>query len=248
MKTLFLLYILPITGFSCLSCNTATAKEETSKAPSHQRWDELVSKHVSESGIVDYKAFINNKDEFEQYISILTSSHPNKQWSKNEQMAYWINAYNAFTIKLILDNWPVKNIKNIGGGKSPWDIEFIKIKGHTYDLNAIEHEILRKNFNDPRIHFAVNCASVSCPKLLNEAYTAKKLEQQLTARAKDFINHTSKNSIKKDKIIISKIFKWYEEDFTQNGTLIDYINQYSNIQINKNAKIEYKPYNWSLNN
>ena len=156
-------------------------------------------------------------------------------------MAYWINAYNAFTIKLILNNWPVNNIKNIGN-ESPWDIEFIKIEDQTYNLNAIEHKILRKKFNDPRIHFAVNCASVSCPKLLNEAYNANKLDQQLTSRAKDFINKTSKNIIKENKIIISNIFKWYKEDFIQKGTLIDYINQYSNIQINKNAKIEYKTY------
>ncbi len=248
MKILFLSYILAITVIFCLGCNTATAKEPASNAPSHQLWNELLNAHVSESGNVNYKAFINDKEKFEQYLSIIKNSHPNKQWPKDEQMAYWINAYNAFTVKLILDNWPVKNIKNIGGAKSPWDIEFIKIKDKTYTLNAIEHKILRKDFNDPRIHFAVNCASISCPKLLNEAYTAEKLDQQLTARAKDFINRTSKNSIQQDKIIISKIFKWYKEDFTQNGTLIDYINQYSNIQINKNAKIEYKEYNWSLNN
>jgi hypothetical protein len=248
MKILFLSYILAISGIFCLGCDAATAKEPASNAPSHQRWNELLKTHVSESGNVNYKAFIKDKDKFEQYLSLIKNSHPNKQWSKDEQMAYWINAYNAFTVKLILDNWPVKNIKNIGGAKSPWDIEFIKIKDKTYTLNAIEHEILRKDFNDPRIHFAVNCASISCPKLLNEAYTAEKLDQQLTARAKDFINRTSKNSIQQDKIIISKIFKWYKEDFTQNGTLIDYINQYSNIQINKNAKIEYNEYNWSLNN
>jgi hypothetical protein len=240
--------MLAISGIFCLGCDAATAKEPASNAPSHQRWNELLKTHVSEKGNVNYKAFIKDKDKFEQYLSLIKNSHPNKQWSKDEQMAYWINAYNAFTVKLILDNWPVKNIKNIGGAKSPWDIEFIKIKDKTYTLNAIEHEILRKDFNDPRIHFAVNCASISCPKLLNEAYTAEKLDQQLTARAKDFINRTSKNSIQQDKIIISKIFKWYKEDFTQNGTLIDYINQYSNIQINKNAKIEYKEYNWSLNN
>ncbi len=247
MKPLILLYILAFVGVSCLSCDTAIAKEHTSNIPSHQLWDELVSTHVSESGKVDYKAFINNKDKLEQYLSLLKSSHPDKQWTKDEQMAYWINAYNAFTIKLILNNWPVNNIKNIGN-ESPWDIEFIKIEDQTYNLNAIEHKILRKKFNDPRIHFAVNCASVSCPKLLNEAYNANKLDQQLTSRAKDFINKTSKNIIKENKIIISNIFKWYKEDFIQKGTLIDYINQYSNIQINKNAKIEYKPYNWSLNN
>ncbi len=247
MKPLILLYILAFVGVSCLICDTAIAKDHTSNIPSHQLWDELVSAHVSESGKVDYKAFINNKDKLEQYLSLLKSSHPDKQWTKDEQMAYWINAYNAFTIKLILNNWPVNNIKNIGN-ESPWDIEFIKIEDQTYNLNAIEHKILRKKFNDPRIHFAVNCASVSCPKLLNEAYTANKLDQQLTSRAKDFINKTSKNIIKENKIIISNIFKWYKEDFIQKGTLIDYINQYSNIQINKNAKIEYKPYNWSLNN
>ena len=107
----------------------------------------------------------------------LRKGHPNdKHWTETEQLAYWINAYNAFTVELILDHYPVASIRDIKEGvpfiNSVWDIDFIKIEGKTYSLNDIEHRILRREFDEPRIHFAIVCASISCPKLRNEAFEA----------------------------------------------------------------------------
>jgi hypothetical protein len=113
-------------------------------------------------------------------------------------------------------------------------------------LGEIEHKILRK-MNEPRIHFAINCASFSCPNLANEAYTEDKLEQQLTHVTKRFINDNSKNTIATNKADISQLFDWFSGDFKKNGSVIDFINKYSKVQINAKAKISYKEYNWNLN-
>ncbi len=221
------------------------------KAPSHQQWDKLLNKYVNAAGLVNYKGFIKDKSELDEYLKLLSDNAPQSSWSKNEQKAFWINAYNAFTVSLILQKYPVKSIKDIGGKiykiNTPWDIRFINIGGKTYDLNNIEHSILRKKYNDPRIHFALVCASISCPRLRNEAYNAAKLDAQLDDAGKEFLNDKSKNNITAGKAELSKYFTWYGGDFTKNGSLVDFINNYSQTKIHSNTKISYLDYNWSLN-
>lgn len=220
-----------------------------SRPITHELWDSLLREHVNEKGWVDYKGFIADSSRFNKYLDLLSRNHPNdKNWSRDERLAYWINAYNAFTVKLIADNYPTESIKDIKNGipfvNTVWDIKFIEIEGATYDLNNIEHGIIRPKFNDPRIHMAVNCASISCPKLQNEAYMAKKLDAQLDQAAREFLSDTDKNIIEKNNIKISKIFDWYGGDF---DSVIGFVNKYTEVDINKNAKIEYFDYNWSLN-
>ena len=230
-----------------LSCNSEIEyKSFNSKPVSHEMWDDLLKKHISVDGNVNYKGFLNDRTELKKYLDLLSSSHPDNSWSKEERMAYWINAYNAFTIELILRNYPVKSIKDIGI-ISPWHVGFIEIQGEKYDLNDIEHNILRKKFNDPRIHFAIVCASYSCPELRNGAYTASNLYSQLDEQARQFINDPSRNKISATRIKISKIFDWFTKDFTVNGSLVDYLNKYSSTRIDSKAKISYLQYNWSLN-
>ncbi len=168
------------------------------------------------------------------YLNELKTVQPNDNWTKSQVLAYWINAYNAYTIQLIIEKYPVKSIKSIS---NPWDEKFIPFKGNLVSLNFIEHDILRK-MNEPRIHFAIVCASVSCPKLQNEAITASNLEEQLTDATKEFLADPSKNELSKDTIKISKIFKWFKKDFEVNGSLIDFINAYSDIEISESAKEE----------
>jgi hypothetical protein len=152
--------------------------------------------------------------------------------------------YNAFTVKLIVDNYPLKSITDI---KDPWDKKFIDLKGTMYSLNQIEHEILRPKFQDPRIHFAVNCASYSCPKLLNHAYMPMSLDNMLTQMTKDFLDDPKRNIITKEKGEVSQLFDWYKEDFTKHGDLIVFINMYSRVKMNKDAEIVFMEYNWELN-
>ncbi|SHM88241.1 DUF547 domain-containing protein [Flavobacterium chilense] len=249
-------YILALLFVPFISCANKTntipeiaygSQTETTttnaKPIDHKQWNDLLQKHVSNKGNVDYKGFKKDQAALQSYLDLLSKNLPEKSWSKEAVLAYWINTYNAYTVKLILDNYPVKSIKKID---SPWDKEFFTLGNKKYSLGEIEHKILRK-MNEPRIHFAINCASFSCPNLANEAYTEIGLEKQLETAAKSFVNDKTKNTITADKIEISSIFDWFSGDFKTNGTLIDFLNKYSSVKINKNAKVKYKEYNWNLN-
>lgn len=209
----------------------------------HKLWNELLQKHVSDKGNVDYQGLKQERLKLNNYIKSLNLALPNETHTKAYTLAFWINAYNAMTIDLILRHYPIKSIKDI---KDPWQQRYWKLGEKWYNLEDIEHQILRK-MDEPRIHFAIVCASFSCPKLLNEAYIAENLEQQLTNATTDFLSDTSRNSISKDKLELSKIFQWFTKDFKQNGSLIDFLNLYSNIEISNKAKTNYKDYNWDLN-
>ncbi len=226
-----------------------------SKAPSHEIWNTLLKKNVSSNGKVNYKGFIADSAQLTKYLKLLSDNVPNeKTWSVNEQKAYWINAYNAFTVKLIIKYYPVKSIKDIGSKiqipfiNTPWDIKFIKLGNETFDLNNIEHGHLRKKFGDARVHFSLVCASKSCPILLNEAYVPEKLDNQLDAQAKVFLSDKNRNDISAGNPKLSKIFDWYGMDFKSKGvSVIDFINKYSSTKINANAKVNYITYSWDLN-
>jgi len=222
---------------------TYTIKAATQKAD-HKAWDELVKKYVDEHGFVNYKGFKNDQEQLTSYLNYLSTTYPNESWTVQEQLAYYINLYNAATVGLILDNYPIESIKEIS---KPWGITIIKLGDERFSLGDIEHVILRK-MNEPRIHFAINCASFSCPNLLNEAFTAATIEEQLERVSFSFING-NKNDISTDNPQLSKIFKWYKNDFLFEGEkdLIGFINQYSNIKIERKADIDYKEYNWNLN-
>ena len=147
------------------------------------------------------------------------------------------------TIDLILRHYPVSSIKDID---NPWKQRFWKLGDKWYNLDEIEHQIIRK-MGEPRIHFALVCAAVSCPKLYNHAFTAENLESSLGTLTREFLADTSKNKIAEDRIEISKIFEWFTKDFKQNGSLIDFLNKYTEVQISDTAKKKYKVYNWDLN-
>lgn len=222
----------------------------TGSPVSHEVFDGLLKKHVDSKGNVDYKGFIQDSSLFNAYLDMLSTNPPDaKTWTKNAQKAYWINVYNAFTLKIVMNHYPVKSIKDIKNGlpfiNSTWDIKFIKIGTVKYDLNNIEHSILRPRFKDSRVHFAINCASYSCPKLRNEAYIAEQLDAQLDAQARDFLADNTKNIIKTNEIRLSEIFKWYASDFPTD--LIGYLNKYAPTRISSKAKKSYMNYNWNLN-
>ena len=218
----------------------------------HGEWDVLVKKHVSKNGMVDYQGFLKDKKQLQVYLDKLSANKPTSKWSKNEKMAFWINAYNAFTVKLILDHYPINSIKDIKKGipfvNSVWDITFIPMGKEKIDLNYIEHSILRKEFKDPRIHAAINCASFSCPLLRNEAYYASRLDEQLNDAMRRFVNDSQRNQLDKSNIKISKIFSWFAGDFKLNGSsVVDYLNKYAKKRVQPNAKIDFLEYQWELN-
>lgn len=239
--------------FVLLSCNTVQSSAVEGEPVSHELFDQLLHKYVSADGFVDYKGFQSERSTLKKYLDLLQSTAPGKSWSKNEEIAYWINVYNAFTIELVLQHYPVESIKDIGSSiqipfvNTPWDIKFIEIGGETYDLNNVEHGILRKKWKEPRVHFAINCASYSCPVLREEAYTADKLEEQLDDQARRFINDDFRNDISKKEAKLSKIFDWFGGDFKAVLPLKDFINQYADVKITADTDITYKEYDWRLN-
>jgi len=209
----------------------------------HQLLDSLLQKHVSDAGKVNYKALKADKDSLDAYCQMLAGNPVQENWSREEKMAYWINAYNAFTLKLIVDNYPTKSILNFDGGKT-WGVRRIKLGDKKYSLNNIENDVLRPQFKDPRIHFAINCAAKSCPPLWNHAYTAENLETTLEARTRGFINNSKFNTLTATRAEVSKIFDWYSTDF---GDLKKFLNKYSSVKLKSTSTVIFNEYNWDLN-
>ena len=223
---------------------TTPATEATSipTPPDHEPWDQLLRSYVDYSGNVNYKQFKQNEEKLDEYLNSLANATPNADWSREASMAYWINAYNAFTIKRILNDYPLKSIQDLDGG-DPWKVKWIELDGKSYSLNNIEHDILRPNYGDARIHFAVNCAAASCPPLPNRAFTADNLDKLLETNTRAFIRNTDYNQTS-GKVAVSKIFTWYAEDF---GDLKGYLNEYLATPIAADQEIGFRDYDWSLN-
>lgn len=242
---LALLLTINIANGSSLNKPLFDVKISDSISPklSHKVFDQLLKKHVSEDGLVNYKGFINDEVIFSAYLMLLSENPPKNDWTKEEKLAFWMNVYNAFTIKLITDNYPTKSIKNI---RDAWSARFFKIGDKWYNLHDVEHKALRK-MGDPRIHFGINCASFSCPPLLNRAFKATTVNADLEFLTRKFINDQNRNTITEDTFEISKIFQWFGKDFKMDGTLIDYLNNYSDIKIKSTAKRSFKTYDWGLN-
>ncbi|MFD1551214.1 hypothetical protein DNU06_13160 [Putridiphycobacter roseus] len=212
--------------------------------PNHDKWNALLQQHVSAAGKVNYTGMKSDFEVLTAYVKYLESFASQNGWTKNERLAYWINLYNAATVRLICENYPLSSITDLSGGK-PWDQKVVQVGLKSYTLNDIENKVIRPVFKDARIHFAVNCAAISCPKLMNSAFTAVSLNRQLEKQTASFIN-SAVNKLEVDNIEVSKIFDWYGSDF-ENGNIVDFINVYANISIQKNAKISFNEYNWDLN-
>lgn len=220
----------------------------------HSAYDKLLKKHVTAQGLVDYPGFKADEVAFNQYLALLSKNPPAANWAKADEMAYWINAYNAYTIRLVLDHYPVQSIKDIGSKiqipfvTTPWAAKFFRIGGEPMSLDHIEHGVLRKKFDDPRIHFALVCASMSCARLRNEAYSAGKLESQLDDQGREFVNNPAKNKISTSEAQLSKYFDWYKGDWQKNGqSVVKWVNRYSTTKMDDRTKITYLNYNWNLN-
>ncbi|MBM9576192.1 DUF547 domain-containing protein [Leptospira sp. 201903070] len=219
----------------------------------HSKFSNELRKYV-QNGLVDYTSWKTNRTALDSYLQTL-SAVDEKEYSsftKSEKLSFLINAYNAFTIRLILDHYPLKSIKELGGLFSgPWKIEFFNLLGAKKNLDWIEHEKLRKDFQEPRIHFAINCASKGCPPILNESYQAAKLEEQLSFVAKKFLSDSKFNRYDESAKILylSKIFQWFQTDFTRkNGNLLSFFNENSGLPpVPVAAEIQYLDYDWNLN-
>tara|TARA_R110002072_G_scaffold534_7_gene4130 strand:+ start:35403 stop:36317 length:915 start_codon:yes stop_codon:yes gene_type:complete len=239
---------------------------------SHKDWDDIVKRHVTfnkdkTSSTINYSKV--NINSLKKYTSALLSVSKANLDLKSVpfQKAYYFNLYNALTVELIVENLPLKSIKELGSGfplfQSPWKRKFFKLFGEMSHLDRIEHVLVRSNekLKDPLVHFAFNCASIGCPALLNKAFTEKNVEDLLQLATRNFLKDRSRNYFKDNTLYVSSIFKWYEEDFEQGlrgvNSLKDFFKMYSSsvtdnkrdkeIINSKNYKIKFTDYNWNLN-
>ncbi|MFC1858483.1 DUF547 domain-containing protein [Thermodesulfobacteriota bacterium] len=246
-KCLFLplLGILLVAGLLGFVCPAGAA------AVNHDIYASLLA-HYVKNGIVDYAGFKKEEAKLDKYLKLLENTDL-KTLSRNDQFAFYVNAYNAWTIKLILTGYPeVKSIKDLGGFFGPWKKKFVRIDKKITTLDHVEHDILRPQFKDPRVHFAVNCASKGCPPLLSEPYQGSKLDEQLNRSTRAFISNPQRNYLDGNKLHVSSIFKWFEEDFDHDipGFFLKYAegNLKKELQVTKGKiKVKYLKYDWSLN-
>ena len=246
------------------------AADEYSAGFSHELLGQVLSRHIVKlefTTAVDYQGLAANADDLIAYLDSLARVElaDFDRWPTAEQLAFLINAYNAWTLKLIIDNYPeVNSIRDLGSFfSSPWQKEFIPLLGETRSLDNIEHTLIRASdrYQDARIHFAVNCASIGCPALRAEVYTGEQLELQLEQQTIQFLSDKSRNYAEGDELFLSQIFNWYENDFERgwNGSqalsqfLLKYrkalslsADQIALLQDDK-MDFEYLSYDWSLN-
>jgi len=228
---------------------------------SHSAWDRWLKKYVVLEGPVSTVRYATAKSrmgELEPYLAQISGVTKAQfdGFSRAQKMAFLINAYNAFTVKLVLDHYPVKSIKDIGGWfSSPWKKKFFPLFGESTSLDAIEHERLRKDFDEPRIHFAIVCASKSCPGLWDEAFVDEKLEVQLERGTKAFLQDRNRNVyVSGTKTFeVSKIFDWFAKDFEKgSGTVQAFLaskmaKDPAEAALMRESIVKYVEYDWSLN-
>ena len=235
------------------------SNEKSNIVVSHTQWSAFLVKYApniepsTSTRLVRYSAVSRgDHNELKAYITMLSDLDP-RLLTRTQQFAYWVNLYNAVTVDLILENYPVKSITKLGGFFSfgPWDQDVVRISGESITLNDIEHRILRPIWKDKRIHYAVNCASIGCPNLYGQAFDSSNLEHQLESAARMFINSKKAVQFKQDRLVLSEIYNWYSVDFGDSESLKKHLLQYLEGPTYEQLKlysgdVEYQ-YNWGLN-
>ena len=230
----------------------------------HARWSKILSTHVVGDGFA-YGRLAKAPDALYAYLDELHGVAPDElaSWTKDQRFAFWINAYNAHTIQKVIENYPLKSIRKLDksfGLNTVFDQAWIpmnafhpKGKDKPISLNHIEHDILRANFPDARLHAAINCASESCPPLRNEAFVAARLDEQLQEQMEGFVRDASRNALDREKntLRLSEIFKWFKGDFERDaGSVREYLVRFApeaDAEFLRNAKLRYLDYSWKLN-
>ncbi|MDO6564599.1 DUF547 domain-containing protein [Amphritea sp. 1_MG-2023] len=269
----------------CLLCLSATLALNSYAAPKPELWEHWLQHNPQSKTVIDHREWshflatyiathndsntamqgintfdyanvtVSDKQRLKSYLAKLTAL-PISEYNRHQQRAYWINLYNALTIDVVLDHYPVKSIMDIKLSgfftRGPWEKKLITVEQLPLSLNDIEHRILRPIWHDPRTHYAVNCASLGCPNLNTTAYTADKMEQQLEQAASAFINHPRGVNVQNGKLIVSSIYSWFKDDFgDSDDKIIEHLTQYANAPLlqplSSIQQIYDDQYDWSLN-
>ncbi len=209
----------------------------------YKNYNDFLGKYVCNKGVAYAKvAKDNSMDALAKKLSSLSKGEYDKL-KESDKIAYLVNVYNFYTILLIKQNYPTTSIRKI---KKPWDIKFIPLFGTNVSLNHIEHELLRKLFPEPRVHFALVCASIGCPEIAEQAFVGSKLDKQLDTAAKKFLADNKKNRIESKTLYLSKIFEWYGDDFkAKYGGYKEYTIKL--LKLSDTYKVKFVEYDWNLN-
>ncbi len=244
---------------------TYPATEQLNNLSPEGVYNRLLLRHVSRRGVVNYRGLVRDSLQLNIYLDHLEAANMNDSaWSEAHELAFWINTYNASTLRLIIRNYPLRSPLDIGivmpdisrpdytvisqASSVAYDIEFITIGGYQYSLDEIRDEKIRKSFNDPRIHFALCNGTKSAPRLRREAYTGDKLNAQIEASTREFLILPDKNQINPNQPSLAPLFRDFAADFEKSGTTVfGFINRYLPVQIKPDAKAQYLQYNWLLN-
>ena len=259
ISVFFFLFSLNIPVFSGdLTIFHERASNSRLKIVDHTMWSRLLSSYIHEREGLNYFRYGDVSEEdleiLDDYLQMLESVQVT-DLNPDEQFAYWINLYNALTIWVILEHYPVESIQDISYGlltRGPWKENLATVEGVDLSLDDIEHEILRPVFQDNRIHYVVNCASIGCPNLQSTAFTSNNLEDLLEHSAVQYINHPRGARIEDGELIVSSIYDWYEEDFGDSEEdviehLLDYASNTLEKQLSGFDDIDDYEYDWALN-
>lgn len=268
-----LIFLSSCAGYttSSIASGQSEQKQALSVAPtqpfSYEDYAAVLKEYVNERGQVDYELLKENRQKLDQFNAAIGTLSPNTyaSWTEQEKIAFLINAYNSLTLEAIIDNYPTKSIRDIPG---VWDRKKFKVMGQEMTLDNIEHQILRKEFNEPRVHMALVCASIGCPPLKTEPFVGEKLDEQLDAQARVYLSSPQNFRIDRNpkRVYVSSIFKWFGEDFEKsygkeqnfeklNGketAFLNFISQYlspddRDYLTQGGYRVSYLDYDWSLN-
>ena len=237
-----------------VEADSRTQQPVEGTAFSHDLFDQVLREHVDENGRVNYTKLKANPEKFEAYLDLLAVANPT-EWSYNEQLIFWINAYNALVIKGVINHYPITSVRKVKLFNGFFSRLKFQAAGKTYTLNQIEHGIIREEFVDPRVHFALVCASSSCPPLGNRAFSVETIEERLETATFNFIRNPEQVRIDRAKRIVhvSKIFKWYDKDFKEGyDGVVDFLADYlppedAEYLSSTDVKLRHLDYDWTLN-
>ena len=277
MKKSLLAFAASLFAASCASAQTAierrfigeaaldfpvfsTVDNASAVTVDNTAWNTFLTRYLSMNAdgvvLVDYGAVsAADKAMLKDYVALLERTDPTTL-SSDEQLAYWLNFYNALTVDVILDHYPVASIRDIKTGpfdfKGPWNDELVTVKGETLTLDDIEHAIIRPIYNEPRIHYGVNCASIGCPNLQPKAFEGATLDADLTKAAREFVNNPRGTAVEGNRVTASKIYVWFKEDFGESeADILNHIRQYADpglaAKLEGRTRINRYDYDWALN-
>jgi hypothetical protein len=221
----------------------------------HSQWDAVLKRHVSEIGEVDYAAIKKDRAALESYVNALGASSPENKPemfpTREHKLAYWLNAYNALVTWAVANAYPTKSVRDLGFLYSFFRRDDHLVGGRKMSLDDIEHGTIRKQFGDPRIHFAVVCASISCPRLARDAFVPERVNEQLDAAARRFLSERRALMIDKSRnmITLSKLLEWYKGDFEASGGVVAFLRRFAPdpTAIPERPRLRYFNYDWSIN-